>query len=97
MINDTFVGNDKQVEEYLLKLKASQESLIEISDLKKYRKSMPTFKHSHLHGTFNSLYSHHSRLYNNPDYDLSLFRKKTKPNGLSIKIERYIYKTDKFF
>lgn len=87
--NETFVGNDKEVETFLLNLKKSQDDLY---DMKSYRKIMPTFKPSFLHsnGKMNSEYSQYAdKYFRNVPTNLVEFRKKSKQTGLKIKIEKY--------
>jgi len=79
MVNETFVGNDKEVEKYLTNLKKIQQNLVSPKDMKEYKKVVQ--KHS----------------YYNPSCFVEEFRETYKPNGLSIKIERHVPKTDKFF
>ena len=84
-INEVFVGNDKQVEEYLNKIKKIQESNL---DIKEYRKEMPPFKMSMLHrGGSGMSYQYYVNKYHDPTYTLKQFREKSKPYGLKIKIE----------
>ncbi len=97
MVIDTFIGNDKEVEAYLLNLKAIQDQKVSSEDMKAYRKEMPKFRESHLIGREYCKYNQHAQQYRSPSPELINFREKTKPYGLTIKIEPHISKTDKFF
>ena len=97
MINETFIGNDKEVEKYLLNLKKIQDEKVSPEDMKAYRKEMPMFRESHLHGREYCKYNQNAQKYRIPSNELEAFRFKNKPNGLCIKIERHVPKTDKFF
>lgn len=97
MVTETFIGNDKEVEKYMLSLKKIQEEKVSLEDMKAYRKEMPLFRESHLLGREYCKYNQHTQKYHRPSTELESFRDKTKPHGLSIKIERHVPKTDKFF
>jgi len=83
MVNESFIGDDKEVEKYLLNLKKIQQGLVSLEDMKAYRKET----------TGNNRYNS----YFNPSCFVEEFRETYKPNSLKIKIERHIPKTDKFF
>jgi hypothetical protein len=88
-INETFVGNDVEVQTYLEKIKSIQDSKLDVTS---YKKIMPPFKKSflnisYLDRTNYTKYQHLCNRLSNPPTELKLFRESAAPYGLKIKIE----------
>lgn len=93
-INEEFIGNDNQVEKYLLALKKRQDAEYSLEDLKWYKKEMPLFRNSFVQANsreyaYGSRYNELSTKYGIPDDKMITFREKYKNKGLKIKIEDY--------
>lgn len=87
LIDETFIGYEDEVEKYLKQLKEKQMLLINVDDLKFYKKERPKFTYSMLHWVGNSTrYGILGDKYRNPCYQMRAFREKYKEEGLKISI-----------
>lgn len=82
MVDNVFVGTDKEVEKYLIELKKIQDANVEVNDMKEYKKN-------YKNANWDEYYK--------PSYRLEKFREKYKPSGLSIKIEPFQPEPNPYF
>lgn len=88
-VNEFFIGNNAEINAYLLALKDRQQRQIEDLDLKWYNKEMPLFKKSMVFTSVQPTKYHILVVkYLNPNYKMLKFREKYEKFGLNIKITR---------